>query len=790
MKKTETKQDQTTQSSEVDHRIDMEEMVPYLPMRPRITVSGLYKGVRRIITRIPFPIPRPFPLPTPIPRQPYTTAIPGMQLNQELDDTDLDTDLDINDGIEDETGMEMEYANTTQMADDQIFRLPWLENEELRLDVDDRYPQNVASGTIRRGFRNRLHWIANLHRTSRNVWIGQIWHKDGNTRMLPQNTIVVKVTRSWLPSQKKVRVEFRGSGQPTRVRHFNFVSRYFHKVEFEYDHVVGITPVTSHQTHSHPNRPANIPSRDLSIGKVYQRAGFDVSLSPNPSQVPLAIAGQNTNPNWSDSEMHDAMQTYWSRFQNTSQWAMWVLFANQHEMGSGLGGIMFDDIGPNHRQGTSLFYDSFISNAPPGDTHPAAWVNRMRFWTAVHEMGHGFNLAHSWQKQHPTSWGTPWIPLSNEPEARSFMNYPYNVSGGQTAFFSDFQFRFSNNELLFLRHAPERFVKMGGANWFDNHGFEGANVEETPTLRLETRVNRDTPVYEFLEPVNIELKLTNTSDRTQLVDQNILERSDHLTVVTKRENDEAKQMTPFAQYCLEPKLVALEPGQSLYSSMLVSVGSGGWNIDEAGRYVVQICLHHEEKDIVSQPMLMTVRPANSFDEQVLAQDFFSEDVGRILTFGGSRVLESGINTLKTITKQLKGQRVSLHANLVLGNTMTRNYKMLNLDGGMNDILAKATSLGGVIKITEAKVDKGLKTLTTALDNKADQAIDTFGHIKFKTMTDQYTDLVNSQGDAGKAVKVQETLLNTMAKRNVVEPVLTDIKSRIKTYGKKMKKATN
>ena len=77
----------------------------------------------------------------------------------------------------------------------------------------------------------------------------------------------------------------------------------------------------------------------------------------------------------------------------------------------------------------------------------------MKFWTAVHEMGHSFNLAHSWQK----ALGQPWIPLSNEPEARSYMNYPFRVDGGQSSFFADFEYRFSDSELLFMRHAPARF---------------------------------------------------------------------------------------------------------------------------------------------------------------------------------------------------------------------------------------------------------------------------------------------------------------------------------------------
>ncbi len=64
------------------------------------------------------------------------------------------------------------------------------------------------------------------------------------------------------------------------------------------------------------------------------------------------------------------MQTYWSRFSASAQWGMWVFFASLHDIGSDLGGVMFDDIGPNHRQGTAIFNDAFISNAPGGTLNP------------------------------------------------------------------------------------------------------------------------------------------------------------------------------------------------------------------------------------------------------------------------------------------------------------------------------------------------------------------------------------------------------------------------------------
>src|SRR5262249_57084964 len=128
------------------------------------------------------------------------------------------------------------------------------------------------------------------------------------------------------------------------------------------------------------------------------------------------------------------------------QLALWLFSAALHEDFDGidgyyLGGIMFD-IEPGmqpHRQGTAIFTESALKDAPAGDQAAAAYVARARFSTTVHEMGHAFNLAHSWEK----SKGTQWIQLEDEPEERSFMNYPWRVTGGQLAYFANFRYRFS-----------------------------------------------------------------------------------------------------------------------------------------------------------------------------------------------------------------------------------------------------------------------------------------------------------------------------------------------------------
>jgi len=736
MEKKETFEGQTDEMQELEGVFPKPFPKPF-PITP--PASGLYEWSKIILLPyltpipdgpIPGPIPNPIPEPIPLPKSPIPWKPPKGK----------------------------------------FFR------EELRLDVDGRYPQMVASGTVIEFLSTKVHWIANLTVSGPNSWTGNIWYKDGTIASFPYTNVQIQVIRSWFTAQRSATVTFSGGGSSNRVVTFKYKSPYFHPVDFEFDCAQGEAATTTVDTCAHPNRPATLPSETLTIQQVFQRAGFNVTTSPG-GIVPLAGAGVDAK--WSDQEMHDAMQTYWSRFASKAQWAMWVFFASLHESGTSLGGIMFDDIGPNHRQGTAIFNDSFISNPPAGDPNPTAWVQRMLFWTACHEMGHSFNLAHSWQKQHPPSWGTPWIPLANEPEARSFMNYPNRVSGGQTAFFANFEYRFSDQELLFMRHAPARFVQMGNADWFDHHGFEGADVSSEPMFRLELRVNRERAIFEFMEPVTLELKLTNITSQPQLVDENLLSLSDSMTVILKKDGRPARQLLPYAHYCrLENKKV-LMPGESIYESLFVSAGRNGWDIAEPGNYTVQVALDIGDEDIVSNPLSVRVLPPLGYDEEFLAQDFFSDDIGRIISLDGSRFFTKGNDILYEITEKLSNRRVALHAFLALGNVLTHEYKQI-----VEDSKEPRRQLG--IKIQAAQPEEGRKLLTAALTTNIATAIESLGHIDFKWYTDCFTDWLAQQGLKEDAVKTQDLLYQTMSTkqvqgRKILERVLQEIKERRDSY---------
>lgn len=645
----------------------------------------------------------------------------------------------------------------------------------VRVDVDRFFPQRRISIEAQRLFPNQTsHLIAEV---TSDACIGfnnrritaRITYRDGPATPIPGDNLVFEAKRAVGGRNYGVYTLTLRNGATTVATHkLAFQSIYFDAMEFEVDRVANAdAPTTTYATHSHPNRPADLPNETISMATVYQRAGFDATMSPNTSVIPAAGAGANST--WSDSEMHNAMVTYWSRFADKPQWAMWVLFARQHDTGPSLGGVMFDDIGTNHRQGTAIFTDSFIQNAPAGDANAAAWRRRMVFWTAIHEMGHGFNLAHSWQK----ALGNPWIALANEPEARSFMNYPFNVAGGQSSFFSDFRFRFSDQELVFMRHAPRRFVQMGNANWFVNHGFEDTTALKLPrTWALQIRPNRAVNQYAFMEPVKLELKLTNASGEVQGIEPDLLADGKHIAVYVGREGGLTKKWNPFVTRCHRPHTDPIAPGASVYGAHMIGTSTNGWLIDEPGFYKVQAAIDMDGEIVISNVLRIYVTPPASAAESQLAPDYFTEDVARVIAFEGAPELARATDTLKEVVARCAGTPAATHAAVAASAPMLRDYK--RLEAGPDASLS--------IKSTKADVAEAAKLQMDALVKSPDAAAETMGHIDYFADLAQLADALEKSGDDKGAIKVLKASIATMKKRGVVKTVVSDTETKLAKMG--------
>ncbi|MFD6967980.1 hypothetical protein [Streptomyces sp. NPDC059949] len=656
--------------------------------------------------------------------------------------------------------------------------------EELRVDVDGPAPTMTVSGRIWRLITGGLTWIAKVTKQPDGSYAGPISYRDGNTSLRPATSIRVQLTGRPPLQPLSARVTFSRPGAADLVLGYAFTRSAFREVGIEFDRVEGAEQTDAYALHDHPVRPAGLPDITLTVEDAFTRQGIKVTRTRGSNVIPRSAS---VNDKWSDIEMHDAMQEHWSEWkpgpggQGVAQWQVWTLFAGLHDDGLSLGGIMFDDIGTAQRQGCAIFSDSFISERPPNDPAPEAFARRMRFWTAVHELGHCFNLAHSWQK----SLETPWMPLADEPTARSFMNYPFRTPhpGGPHAFFSDFGYFFSENELRFLRHAPERFVQMGDIPWFDHHAFEQVRQYSAPgTLTLSLRVSRNPDHegayrYGMLEPVIGELKLANTSADPVMVDRNKL-KGDDLGIVIQRDGEtEARMHRPYLRYCMRPEPVVLQPGEALYGQVVLSSGLGGWQIAEPGTYRVYAALRTASDgaaasgagasagQVMAAPLMLRVERPASREQERLADDVCTDSVGRVLALGGSRVLHGANDVLREVVDRIPDEGVAKHAAACLALADTVPGKVMRGGGD---------GTGPRLELTTSDTEAGWQRAEQAYGD-LNAAAETFGHIRLTRNIEHMARSLDQQGEGRDATQLVGDLARTLESRRVKPGVVKRVR---------------
>ncbi|NIN69588.1 MAG: hypothetical protein GTO63_33880, partial [Anaerolineae bacterium] len=150
----------------------------------------------------------------------------------------------------------------------------------------------------------------------------------------------------------------------------------FREVTLEVDvcQSVNTQPILpSYDTQAHSNRPSDLPQRTLTIEEAYDEAGIDVTINPTRSIIDDTAL---PDTNWLPSELHDAMETYFSRISGSwPKWHLWGLLASgvfeDPVIGllPGVAGIMFDAAAayggagePPERQGCAVFRNHWWFN--------------------------------------------------------------------------------------------------------------------------------------------------------------------------------------------------------------------------------------------------------------------------------------------------------------------------------------------------------------------------------------------------------------------------------------------
>ncbi len=661
--------------------------------------------------------------------------------------------------------------------------------EEIRLDVDGSSPQMMASGVIRSGLRHKVQWIARLEPEEFNRWKGTIWNMTGDQDYMPWRSINMTVNNVTEDRDRCLTVQYLGHGIPSRTRDYNLTQKHFNRLDVVVDSTGNINPVTVLDLENFNNQSEILASNFQSISTVMERAGLRSRLTINRD---AQLEGPDDGT-WSTVEIVDAFRTWATQQKNENTPRAWVLNIGRHEEGPEISSLVMNNIGGRKLSGISVMYDSFLTKPTVGKTEFIDSSNRRLFMSTIHGLGDALGLGHSWQKRGLGIDGIPGIPLENEREARSFMNDPIRVAGGENLFFSDFNFNFSDTELMIMRHGTAFPGPVHSLEWYQRNGNIDVSHDTSENLDLQFRLNRQQSVVQFMEPVIMEMKLTNRGQTPILIDNDILENQNQMTIIINRNGTMVRQMKPMFHMHRQFQKQVLMPGEVIFNEMMISVGQDGWLIDEAGLYTIEGVLHLDDGDLVATPLIMRVEPARSYEEEVFAQDFLTVEMASLISAGGSLLLSNCNNILKEITDKFSNRQVAKHAHRLLGLTMVRDYKLLLVDKKPADNKT-ISQIGGHLEVVAADMNNGLEHLLLAAENDNDRAVNTFGHIGYVKLVNQICDLLIEQDRVNVALNLQKNLKDTMVNRKIKTTVIDEITtniSRIKARtSKKEKKAKN
>lgn len=480
-----------------------------------------------------------------------------------------------------------------------------------------------------------------------------------------------------------------------------FGSAFLRTVVYEQDSVTGTVPFASYDTGSLP-QPAGSPARVLTVAGAFAEAGIEMVDSGGTNVVPVGGAGAGPSPSWSDAELHAAMVNHFSRFSDSPQWQVWMLVATRYD-DPGVRGIMFDASDAFPRQGAAVFHDAIQGGAPAD--------RRAQLRTFVHEIGHAFNLLHSWQK----GLATPPAPLGPNGGAGdlSWMNYAWRYAAspqgpsGEAAYWAAFPFRFTRDELVHLRHGFRRDVIMGGSAFgtgaaeVDPRLFDEPVVDHS-RLALDLRAR---PSFRYGEPVVVELKLSATDVRGARVHGYLHPNDDLVTVAVRRPSGHTVVYRPMMRRCVdEARRVRLDAEKpAIYDSAYIGYGADGFLFDTPGTYTLRASYVAEDGSRVLSPVLrIRVRPPATAEDERVGELLLGPEQGTLLALLGSdaAALEAGNDALRTLVAEHPDHPLTVYARLVNGVNAERDFKDLGPDKVLRVRPADPTAAAAELRAVE------------------------------------------------------------------------------------------
>lgn len=540
---------------------------------------------------------------------------------------------------------------------------------DLRVDVDGARPMRRVSGDfVQMSGSTRTYFGSFIvdSPTITNTPAGEVIRGLGRFTFAA-GAPVVQVTiprRPIFQSAAPATVQFfTTANQPGATYVCNYSSGYFRTLTLQTERSSDLhDPVFA--TYNTGSQPSGGSARTLSVVSAYAEAG--VQMVPVASGPVINVGEAGPDKLWSTAEMMASMKLHFSRYSTAPHWDMWqgVFWAADIP---GLLGIMFDSGG---RQGCTVFY-SLMSGTSLG-------ALRQKLFAHVHELGHAFNLMHSWQKSlaHP--------PGTDNPSALSWMNYPQLYpNGGTNAFWAAFPFQFIDSELVHIRHGFRKDVIPGG------NPFTTGAAEIDPALMddpiedisgLEFTIAPSHGSHHLGEPVVINLRLASFDRRGRLVHPNLHPATKGVSIAISRPDGRAILFEPLAEHLVADEPVMLTDGKVLTESAYVGFGKGDLYFDQPGTYRVRAIYHAVDGSrVLSNVTRVRVKFPVTQEDNDVAELMLGEQQGTLLALRGSDDpdLAEGNAALETVIEKHGKHPVATYARYVHGINAARTFKIID-----------------------------------------------------------------------------------------------------------------
>jgi SAM-dependent methyltransferase len=128
--------------------------------------------------------------------------------------------------------------------------------------------------------------------------------------------------------------------------------------------------------------------------------------------------------------------------------------------------------------------------------------------------------------------------------------------------------------------------------------------------------------------------------------------------------------------------------------------------------------------------------------QVIAQDFFTDEIGRALVLGGAAEGSKAYAVLEEIAGSMDDRPIARHARLSLGLPKMKANRVVHVPDGKRPMSSIAAD-GGAFGLVHAKPEEARRLLEAAL-HEGDGA-DTLGTVRLARMLARYTGWLQREG---------------------------------------------